>query len=119
MARYVARITLEVNGESVTDFSSFSDMTKSRHVQVELMNKTGHAAITPRYQVSVDYVIPRDAIEYDWSTVSDGTLTIEYENGTRKTWGGVYVLDEGDVTYDGTAAATKTITCGAESFTEE
>lgn len=119
MARYVSRITLEVNGESISDFNSFSDMTKSRHVQVELMNKTGHAAITPRYQCTVDYVVPRDSAEFDWSDVSNGTLTIEYENGNRTTWGGVYTLDEGDTSFDGTSAATRTITLGAESRSVE
>lgn len=119
MARYVARITLEVNGEEITDFSSFSESTVSRHVQVELMNKTGHAEMTPRRQVTVDYVVPRDTAEFDWSSVSDGTLTVEYENGTRKTWGGVYTLDLGDLSYDGTAGATRTVTLGAESYTEE
>lgn len=119
MARYVSRIELEVNGEAISDFSSFTDMTKSRHIQVELMNKTGHAAVTPRYQVSVDYVTPRDSKEFDWSDVSNGTLTIEYENGNRITWGGVFVLDEGDSSFDGTAASTRTITLGAESRATE
>lgn len=116
MALYVSRIDLEIDGSVVSDFSAFTDMTKSYHVQVELMNKTGHAQITPRYQFSLDYVIPRDeTTEVKFSTISDGTCTIEYENGQRITWGGVYTLDEGDASYDGTAAATKTITFGAES----
>lgn len=119
MAEYVAKLTLEANGESITDFSAFTDMTRSHHVQVELMNKTGHAKITPRYQFSVDYVIPESTPEYDWAGLANATFTKEYENGNRQTYGGVYLLDEGDTSFDGTTAATKTLTCGAETFTED
>lgn len=119
MAEYISKIEVEINGETITAFSGFTESTITRNIQVELMNTTGHAAITVRRQVSLDYVIPRDSAEFDFSDVKGGTVTVEYENGVRKTWGGCYTLEEGDTTYGTTDAATKTVTLGAESYATE
>lgn len=119
MALYVTRCTLEVNGQSVSDFSSFTENTRVIRKQVSLMNKTGHAEMTERYQFDVGYVVPRTGDEFDWDSVSDGTVTVELGSGKRITFGGVYTLEVGDATIDGESEATRTISLGAESRTEE
>lgn len=119
MALYVTRCVLEVNGQSVSDFNTFTETTRVLHKQVNLMNKTGHAEITQRYQCSLGYVVPQTGEEFNWDGVADGTLTIEYDSGKRITFGGVYTLEVGDGTTDGETETVKTISLGAESRTEE
>ena len=55
MSLYVNRVVLEVNGVSFSDFDSFTENSVTFHKQVNMMNKTGHAAMTPRYGFSISY----------------------------------------------------------------
>lgn len=109
MAEYVSRVLLEINGQSVEDFNSVTEKDIEIAKEVKLMHKTGVAKVTPRYGVSVEYVVPSDASEFDFEEVSDGTLTIDLENGVRKTYTGLYPLKIGDTKYDGEKEATRTI----------
>jgi hypothetical protein len=111
---YVSRVFLDVNGQSIADFKSATENERELHKQVNLMHKTGHTKVTTRYGVQVEYVVPETAEEYDWDSVSDGRLTIEYENGNRITFTGVYVLKIGEAKADGDNEMTKTIELGAE-----
>lgn len=111
---YVTRCTLDVNGQSIEDFKSVTEGEIELHKQVNLMNKTGHAAVTARHGVTVDYVVPLDAPEFDWEGVAGGTLSIEFENGKRTTYTGVYVLKIGEQQVDGEDETVRTIELGAE-----
>jgi len=118
MSEYVCKVTLEVNGSAITDFSSVSEGEVELAKQVNLMNKTGHISITPRYTVQVDYVVPLTGA-FDWTTVKDGRLTIENEGGGRTTYTGVYTTKIGEAKADGDKEMTKNITLGAEARKEE
>jgi len=101
MSEYIMRCTLEVNGQVIEDFKSVADKELEVHVPVNLMNTTGVAKKTARYGVTVDYVVPLDTPEFDWEEVVNGTLTMEFENGKRTTYQGVYVQKVGEMKVDG------------------
>ncbi|MDD5676338.1 MAG: hypothetical protein PHC61_19350 [Chitinivibrionales bacterium] len=110
---FVSQVLLEINGQSIIDFKSVEEKEHELHKPVNLMGRTGHIRATPRYGVSVEYVTPSDATPFDFSTVRGGTLTIDYENGTRIKYTGVYVTNIGAVKYDGDNEATQTIDLSA------
>jgi hypothetical protein len=112
---YILRALLEINGKSITDFKSVTEGEVARYKTVNLMNTTGHAAIMPRYTVKTDYVVPFDTPEFDFSQVQGGTLTLDYQNGTRKKYGGVYVTKEGEAKFDGDNEVVKTIEFSAKT----
>ena len=113
MSEYVSRVLLDVNGQSIEDFKSVTEKEVVVHKAVNLMNKTGHMKMTPRYAVDVEYVVPETASEFDWEAVSDGRLSIEYMNGKRITFTGVYVLTVGEAKADGENEMIKAIALGA------
>jgi len=101
MPEYVSRCLLSANGAEIEDFKSVTENEIELHKPVKLMNKTGVAAITPRYGAKVEYVVPEDAAEFDWEGMANGTLTVEYENGKRTTYTGVYTAKVGEKKVDG------------------
>lgn len=118
MSEYVSKITLTVNGTGIEDFDEASEGEVEIYKRVELMNKTGHAAKTPRYGAKVKYVIPLGAEEFDFASVKDGTLSIQREGGKKITYKGVYPLKIGETKY-GKDEASKEIEFGAEDRVEE
>lgn len=106
---YVNRVLLEVNGQSIDDFMTVTEKEVELRREVKLMNKVGVVKITPKYLLDVEYVVPKDASEFDFEAVEDGTLTIDLQNGTRKQYTGVYTLKVGDTKYDPEKEATRTI----------
>lgn len=98
---YVSQVLLEVNGQSITDFKKISEDAIVLRKAVKLMKKTGTISVVPQYGVKVDYVVPKDTPEFNFSGVSGGTLTIDHENGTRIKYTGVSTLEIGETTYDG------------------
>jgi hypothetical protein len=106
---YVSRCTLTANGQSIEDFKTVTENEIEKHKPVRLMNKTGACKVTPRYGTKVDYVVPEDAPEFDWESMSNGTLTIEYENGRRTTYTGVYVAKVGEQKVDGENETVRSI----------
>ena len=119
MSEYIARAVLDVNGRSIEDFKAVSEKEVELAKQVNLMNKTGFAAVTPRYGVTVDYVVPSDATEFDWTGVKNGRLTLDFESGRRITYSGVYTLKIGEAKVDGENEMVKTIDLGATGRAEE
>ena len=119
MGLYVNRVTLEVNGVSFSDFESWTDNSVTLAKTVNLMNKTGHALMMPRYGFTVNVKIANINPAVDLFSVRGGTATVEFESGTRITYGGVYTLETGDGTADGETEMTKTIVFSAESKVEE
>lgn len=109
MSEYVSRVGLTINGQEITDFKSVELKEVTLRKPVNLVRKTGHFNITPRYGATVEYVIPKDAPEFDFESVEGGTLTIDYENGKRTTLTGVSTLSVGAAKFDGDNEATKSI----------
>lgn len=116
---YVNRVNLEVNGVSFEDFESFTDNSVTKAKQVNLMNKTGTAKMTPRFGFSVNVKKPVVSPGIDLFNVFGGTCTVEYDNGDRTTYGGVATLETGEGAIDGETESTRTIVFGAETKTEE
>lgn len=114
MALYVVRCALEVNGAVETNFKSFTEKSRVLRKQVPLMYKTGHAQLTQRFQVEVDYVVPQTN-PFSFDGISGGTLTVEYDSGDRVDFGGVYTLEVGDAAVDGENELVRKVTLGAES----
>jgi hypothetical protein len=115
---FINRCTLTVNGQEITDFKSVTEKEVEHHRPVNLMHKTGHCKVTSRFAASVDYVEPAGQPGFDWESVVDGTLTIEYEGGSRVNYGGVYVLKVGEAKIDGDNELVRTIELGAQTRTK-
>jgi hypothetical protein len=109
MDKYVTAVKLVVNGEEITDFSSITEKDYELRRPVKLMNKTGVAGVTPQYGLEVDYTVPLNAPEFDFDSVEDATLIIEYPNDEMTTYTGVCTLKVGATKYDGEKEATRTI----------
>lgn len=116
---YINRCILAINGQNIEDFKSFTDNERELARPVNLMNKTGHCTVTQRPGCKVDYVVPLDADEFDFESVKDGVLVVEYENGKRKIFTGVRTLKIGEEKIDGDNEVVRTIEFGAEKRREE
>jgi hypothetical protein len=110
MSEYVSKVLLEINGKGITDFKAVEEEETELAKEVNLMNKTGSVDVTPRYRVGVDYVVPKDDEEFDFASVKDGTLTIDFDNGRRRQYRGIRTLKIGATTYDGEKEAIRKIT---------
>jgi hypothetical protein len=116
---YINQILLEVNGKSITDFKSVTEGERELYNAVKLMNSTGHSKKLERPTVKVDYAIPSDTPEFDFTTVKGGTLTIDRQNGTRIKYTGVYATKIGEAKYDpDSECVVKTIDFSAKKRTE-
>lgn len=116
---YVSRVLFDIDGRSIEDFKSVTEKEVELNKAVNLMNKTGFMAVTPRYGVEVEYAVPESGPEFDFRSIKDGRLSIEFLNGKRITYTGVHVLTIGDLTIDGENEATKTVSFGAANRVEE
>jgi len=112
---FVSQVLLEINGQNITDFKTVEEKEFELHKTVNLMNTTGHIRTHPRYGVNLEYVIPFDGPEFDFSQVKGGTITIDYQNGTRVKYTGVYVLKIGSLKHDGDKESTRTIEFSAKT----
>lgn len=110
---YVNKCTLEFNGQSIESFSSFTENDTTLGKQVELMNTTGFADMTPRYGFTVDWKRPKGGWPFNPLNIKNGVVTVEYDDGTRVDFGGVKSLTTGDGTIDGETELTRTGTYGA------
>ncbi len=122
MPKSVAKISaLEVNGVNIRDFISVQPTETPLAIQVPLMNDTNFAEVTRRHGVTITYNIPADGFATDVQNVVNGTITVQFDNGARHTYGGVYALNEasGSVEVDSTSALNTVVTYGAESFIKE
>lgn len=115
MSKTVSRVTLEIDGEEEDNFSEITEPDVEYNKPVDLMNKTVHVAVTQRYKgIKIKYVVPSDEPERDFSKVEDSTLTIVYENGTRRRYSGVYVNKVGNETYKDGSETVRDIELSAE-----
>lgn len=120
MDEYVSRVVLDVDGKQIDDFNSVTEHEVEVRKAVNLARKTGFVQATPRYGVSVDYVVPKDRGEFDFEGIENGRLTLDFENGRRTTYTGVTTLKIGEAKYgDGDSPATRTIELGASGRVKE
>lgn len=118
MSDYVNTVTLDVNGQQIDDFKGFTDNERELAKPVNLMNKTGFMKTTQRPGCKVDYVVPTEG-EFDWESVKDGRLSVEYENGKRVTFTGVNTLKIGEAKVDGDNEVVRSIELGAKERVNE
>lgn len=116
MALYVTRCTLSINGKNEKNFKAVTEKGVTAGIQVALMNETGYGQKTKRWQVDLDYVVPQ-VNEFDFTGLVGGTLTIEYDSGTRNNYGDVNILEIGDATIDGDNELVRkiTVSCGKKN----
>lgn len=119
MEAYITRIGLEVNGEQLEDFNGFTEKERLLKRTVALMNTTGTTKVKERPHFSIDYVVPSDKPEFDFAGLADATVTIDYENGKRISFGEVECLSIGEAKFDGDKEVVKTIEFVAGTRTEE
>jgi len=117
MSDYVNRCILEADGVVFEDFESFTENSVTLAKQVNLMNKTGHASMLPRYGFSVNVKKNMAPPPINLYAIKGGTFTVEFENGERIDFGGVRTLESGDGAIDGETEQTNTIVYGAETRT--
>jgi len=116
---YVSLITLEVNGQEITDFNKVKEPKREVRKVIKLMNKTGFITLNPAYtDGTIEYVVPKDSSEFDFDGVTDGTLTIDKGNGSRVTYSGVVVTEIDEPEYGDEKEAIRKITWGAAKRTE-
>jgi hypothetical protein len=115
---YVSKCDLEVQGTTFSDFSSFTDNSVVVAKQVDLMSKTGFAKMTPRYGFTIEVKKPYIG-SIDLDSITDGTLSVEYDSGERILYKGVQTIETGDQTTDGETETTITKTFGATDKVKE
>jgi hypothetical protein len=115
MSRSLVRAQISVNGTVIDDFKSVTEKQITNRKAVHLMYKTNAADLTRRFLFDLDYVLPRDATEFDFSSVTGGTSVIEYDSGVEVRYGGVHCLTVGDATADGENEVVKKIEFVAET----
>lgn len=115
---YVSQVLLEIDGKSITDFKSVEEKDYEIFRPVNLMNTTGHIETKPRYGVNVEYVIPKDGPEFDFTKVKGGKITIDKQNGKRIQYSGVYVTKIGATKYDGDREAIRPVEFSAKNRKE-
>lgn len=115
MSLFVSRVTLVVGGKEIDTFSEITEPDVEYNKPIDLMNGTGHIAVTQRYKgIKVKYIVPSDEPEFDFSSVEDETLVIVYENGTRRTYSGVYTNKVGNETYKDGSETVRDVELSAE-----
>ncbi len=109
---YVSIVILEINGQQIDDFKKVREGEREIRKTIQLARKIGVVRVVRGYPLEVDYLIPLDAPEFDFEAEfedGDGTLTIDYENGTRKVYSGVTLIKVGKTEYPDEEGAYKTI----------
>jgi hypothetical protein len=112
---FVSQVLLEVDGQSITDFKTVEEKEFEVYKAVNLMNTTGHMKTKERYGVNVEYIVPMDTPEFDFTAVKGGKIVIDYQNGTRINYSGVYVLEIGALKHDGDKESSRTIKFSAKT----
>jgi hypothetical protein len=116
MALMCSLVTLEVNGQEITNFKSFTENEVEGRSPVKLMNTTAFRRMTKRYGCKVEYVHPEDGKPpFDFDSVENGVLTAVREDGVRITYNGVYCLKVGEAKSDGENEKSSEIEFGATS----
>ena len=119
MAESVVIARLEINGVNIEDINSITPGAYTPGKQVELMNKTNFARMTPRHTLQINYVHPAIGYPVEVDNIRNGTATIELEGGKRITYGEVNTMEVGEGTINMTDEYNYPITYSAASRTEE
>ena len=115
----VAVTLLEVNGVNVENFNQV-DITEVTYAKrVDLMNITDHAVMTQRHGLAVTYVQPQGGFPTEVKVIRNGTITLQYDDGTRVTFSGVYSLNSDTGSINGTDEFTFVVNYSAVDRIDE
>ncbi len=108
---YVSRVFFSLDQEDLEDFKGYQEEDVQHNEVVNLMHKTGYQQRTERYAFSIDYVIPANGAEKDFSQYKTGehTATIIKDGGERVLYSGVRVLTTGGFEVDGEKEAVRKV----------
>ena len=111
---YVTRCALSLNGVEITDFKSFTEITRETRKRVDLMYKTGSAQKTQRYEFELEYVKPKLTDEYNFENLEGASCVIEFDGGQQYIYSGVACMTIGDAKADMENEVVRTIHFVAE-----
>lgn len=114
MSNYISAATVVVDGEELEDVKKVREGRRTVRKSIKVMKRRGRVKTTPDYTIELDTVIPEDGPGYDYESIEDKTLTIEYDNGTKIIYLGVSVLEIGDEEFDDDNEAIVKVTLSAE-----
>ena len=110
---YVSKVELEINGQSIIDFQAVEVGDAELAKTVKLVGQYGAIGVTPLYQITVDYVVPKSKPEFNFTALTPGTpgtLTIDKLNGIREAYVGVSTLKIGAHTMNGDKEVVRKVT---------
>jgi hypothetical protein len=115
----VSRCRIYIDNVEMTDFKNYQANDEVLAERVRLQNFTDYAEVPPEYGLSIDYVIPANKKEFDFSKI-DGNTTIRVAKvgGGSTTWSGCKTLTIGGETIDGEKEAVKTVSIFAKGRSE-
>lgn len=119
MDEYLSKIALVINGQQIDDFKSVEEKEYEVRKTIELARKTGFVKVRPHYGLSLEYVVPANSAEFDFSAVENGTIVLDFGNGRRRSYNGCCCLKVGTTKYDGVSETTRSIEfCASERMEE-
>ncbi len=97
---FVGEVLLEINGETIDDFTQVDEDDEELHARVKKMTGTGYRGVTAEFGLKITYLVPLNKPEYNFSELKGGQLTIDHLDGRRIKWFGVTILTRGGIKYD-------------------
>jgi hypothetical protein len=114
MNLYVTRCALSINGVEITDFKSFTEITRETRKRVDLMYKSGSAQKTQRYEIELEYCKPKLTEEFNFENVEGASVVVEFDGGLQYIYSGVACMSIGDAKADMENEIVRTIHFCAE-----
>ncbi len=98
MDEYISKITLDIDGQQIEDFTEITESKVELRKEVVLANKVGFCNVQNVRKLTLKYVLPKGRAPFDFEGKKGGTLTIDHGDGTRRSFKDVCTLSVGDVT---------------------
>jgi hypothetical protein len=109
VGNYINATSVVIDGEELKHVKKVREGKRTVRKAIKLMRRRGTVRVTPDNTVELECLIPEDEPEYDYATIADKTLTLEYENGTKVIYTEVSVIEVGDEEYDDDNEAVRKI----------
>jgi hypothetical protein len=107
--KYVSTVEVTIDGQQIKDFQNFTENKRDLKKAVKLMGGRGSIETTQEYGFKMDYVLPKDAAEFDFEALTDSTVIVDKLNGVRIRFSGVEVLTIGETKYADDKEAVQSI----------
>lgn len=97
---YISAAVVIIDGQELEDVKRVREGRRTLRRTIKVMKRRGKVKTTPDYTIELDTTIPEDGPGFDYESIENKTLTIEYDNGTRIIYTGVDVLEIGEEEFD-------------------